>query len=84
MSRWDEKERYKTVRQVKFDEVRSYMENEFEIKTFDGYNFKNNNYDKTFVIRCGHCDGENIDLFDLQDWFDQNREWIDDLREEIK
>lgn len=32
----------------------------------------------------GYMDGESIDLFDLQEWFDKNREWINALKEKTK
>lgn len=88
MPRWSDKERCKVVRQVKHDEVKCYIEWEFNIIRREGfdsekYKRKEDPYSKTFVINCGMCDGEDIDLFDLQDWFDKNREWINSLREEI-
>ena len=84
MAGWDKENRCKIVRKVEHDTVRSYTEFEFNVMKFDGWNYKTADCDKTFVINCGYCDGENIDLFDLQDWFDENRDWINSLREEVK
>jgi hypothetical protein len=30
------------------------------------------------------CDGEDMDLFELQEWFDRNREWINNLKETVE
>lgn len=74
------------VKQV--TEVACYMEHEFKVKKhnrFDCQKYENKEdpWEKTFVIECGVCDGEYIDLFQLQEWFDKNREWIDGLKKEI-
>lgn len=84
MPGWDDKERYEVMRQVKHDEVRSYIEFEFDVIKYDSYDSKKHEFFKAFVINCGVCDGEKIDLFDLQEWFDKNRTWIDMLRQEVK
>lgn len=84
MPQWSDKDRYKTVRDITHEEVKSYIEFGMRIVKHDAYDTtQSGSFRKTFVINCGMCDGESIDLFDLQDWFDKNREWIDGLREEI-
>lgn len=100
MSSWPRKPPYKINNKVHYDsmnvgndngKVRCYMEGGFSIDKFDRfvseiYNKDKNLdcYEKTIVLSCGVCDGENIDLFDLQKWFDNNREWIDSLRKECE
>ncbi len=90
MPQWNEEQRYKRIRTIKHDEVKAYMEWEFHIMRYDGFDPQKDErneedpYNKTFVLSCGICDGESIDLFDLQDWFDKNREWINELRKEIE
>ena len=84
MTGWGNTKRRLVVRNVNHDEVKCYVEFGFDVIRYDGWNRVTKGCDKTFVIRSGHCDGEAIDLFDLQKWFDENREWIDGLREEIE
>ena len=86
MTSWTEKER-QNITQVPNSEVRCYIDqNGFQVMPMDAYNSDDHKagvedpFDKTFVLNCGTYDGENIDLFDLQSWFDKNREWIDSLK----
>jgi len=81
MPQWD-KRHHETLKTVW--DVKCYMDGMFHILYFDGYNHEDSDdpYYKTFVLRCGTYDGEYIDLFQLQDWFDANREWINELRRE--
>ncbi len=85
MPMWEKGPR--TVRQVN-NEVACYMERGFSIDRFDGYQLVEKGhpdpYKKTFVIQCGLHDGESIDLFDLQKWFDENRDWINELKKECE
>lgn len=83
MPRWGREPR--VVRWV--DDVKCYQEQGFTVERFDGFDLKKHNdkqdpYFKTFAINCGLYDGEHIDLFDLQDWFDRNRDWVNGLRAE--
>ncbi len=85
MSQWDDKERSKVVREITHKEVGSYIEFGMHVTKYDAYDTTQaDSCRKTFVISCGMCDGENIDLFDLQEWFDKNRTWIDTLRQEAQ
>jgi len=84
----EEHEKIKTVRD---DEVECHMEGFFDIKkrnksTYEGdpKNITQIELFKTYVIQCGMYDGEQIDLFDLQKWFDDNREWINSLKQECE
>jgi len=87
MPEWGDKERWQVVRKVERQEVKCYTEWSFDIVKYDAYDCNKDKdedpYNKTFVLSCGMYDGESIDLFDLQDWFDKNREWINELRKEI-
>ncbi len=40
--------------------------------------------DGPYYLEVTGCDGECIDLLQLQEWFDRNRDWINGLREVIK
>ena len=81
MPQWSDQERYEIVRHVKHDEVKCYTDWEFYIQRYDEFDLKKHErkedpYSRTY--------GENIDLFDLQEWFDKNRAWIDTLRQEVE
>lgn len=54
------------------------------IMKYDGLDLATGIFYKTFVLSCGSHDGEHIDLFELQEWFDKNREWINSLKEEVQ
>lgn len=90
MPGWDKDNRYKVRLTVKNDVVRCYIDQGgFVVTTYDKFDRENykalkDPYSKTFAIYTGSYDGEYIDLFDLQEWFDKNREWVNSLREEIK
>ena len=65
-------------------DVRAYTEHGLLIEAFPRYVFDKDKWrsEQTYVIDAGCMDGEKIDLFDLQDWFDKNREWINELRKQ--
>lgn len=72
------------------EDARCYMEHGFSVTKYnrfvaDIYEADKNTdcWEKTYVIDCGMYDGERIDLFDLQEWFDNNREWINSLKETL-
>lgn len=89
MSSWGYGKVYTNEKDIHDDEVRCYMEHELFIKKFDRINLEKYDndklsdfYEKTYTLNCGRCDGEDIDLFDLQKWFDNNRKWINSLKKE--
>ncbi len=84
MSGWSKDKHYGVMRAISNKEVKSYIDCGMNVIRYDGWNPQAKECFKTFAINCGSYDGENIDLFDLQDWFDKNREWINSLREEVK
>ena len=89
MTRWDFAKDRQLVRKVRHDEVKCYVEWEFDVARSHRHNSEKykrgeNPTERAFVLKCGVCDGEEIDLFELQDWFDENRDWINSLREEIE
>lgn len=49
----------------------------------DRYDAKADPYTKTFYFSVNGPDGEMMDLFELQKWFDDNRAWIDGLKKEL-
>jgi hypothetical protein len=70
-------------------DVTCHMEREFEIAKCDGFDLKEHEagrdpWYKTYVLSCGRHDGEQIDLFELQRWFDENRDWIDALKKRME
>lgn len=84
---------YKYVKPEHDSNVRCYIDGGFSVERYDGFVSANyekcklsGKYDdcyvKTFVISCGSYDGEHIDLFDMQKWFDDNRDWINSLKKE--
>jgi hypothetical protein len=84
MASWEEKQNEELLRVT---EVECFIEREFFVRRHDkfsceAYNRNEDPWSKTIVIDCGYYDGEKIDLFQLQEWFDRNREWIDQLRRE--
>ena len=86
MPGWGEKLN-KSVKTV--TDVKCYIEGGFDVTRHDKFDHElykvdkdADFYSKTFVINCGQCDGEYIDLFELQEWFDRNREWINQLKKE--
>lgn len=84
MSGWSEDKRCEDIRAIPHDEVKSYIDYGMSVIRYDGYDPTTKKRFKTFAIRAGSYDGENIDLFDLQEWFDKNRTWIDTLRQEAQ
>ena len=91
MPGWPSEERYEVIKTVFGDEVSCYMDGRFGIKKWNKFHVEKYQKDregdfesKTVVIDCGSTDGEQIDLFELQDWFDKNRAWINQLREKAK
>lgn len=75
------------VKGINDKEVRCYTEHGMGIKCYSRYGRDENGtfrYEKTYVIDAGYMDGEKIDLFDLQEWFDENREWINGLKSNLK
>lgn len=67
--------------------VRSSGDDDIEIRRYNGYNQLYNQEDpyfKTIGIICGCYEPGIINLFDLQKWFDDNREWINSLKKECK
>lgn len=84
MPSWEE---HKVIKYFDNEDARCYMDGGFSVSTYNRFMSKIYNsdkkadcYEKTYVINCGSYDGESIDIFDLQEWFDNNREWIDSLK----
>lgn len=91
MPEWKSEELNKVVKEVKTDEVKSYLAQMFSIMKWNNYDLEKYNKkeedcnNKTFVLSFGSSyEGDYIDLFQMQEWFDKNREWIDDLRKQTK
>tara|TARA_R110000765_G_scaffold294204_1_gene389444 strand:+ start:589 stop:834 length:246 start_codon:yes stop_codon:yes gene_type:complete len=66
------------------DTVSCYMDGGFAVEHYSTYNYHGDQSEEiaTVVIQCGSYDGEYINLFELQEWFDDNREWINSLKTE--
>lgn len=82
-----EKEKWEDCKVVKgIEGVRFYIERCSNIQCYSRYIFEKNEtrVEKTYAIVAGYMDGEYIDLFDLQEWFDENREWINSLKDGLK
>lgn len=84
MSGWDDDKRGQDMRAIPHEEVKSYIDYGMRVQRYDGYDPATQECFKTFVISAGSYDGEYIDLFDLQEWFDKNRTWIDMLRQKVQ
>lgn len=86
MAKW---EKSRSVKGVGHAEVRCYMDNGFDVRThqeLDPQLYAAGDPEPwqrvTYVLACSSYDGENINLFDLQAWFDRNRDWINELKKE--
>lgn len=83
---------YDVVKRIDHEEVRFYIERSGLIRCYskveygrdENGNCINSRVEKTYILDVGAMDGEHIDLFDLQEWFDKNREWINSLRAKVK
>lgn len=65
--------------------VKCYTDGQFTIQPFYFYSpyeppKKSIYLGKTLVLSCGSYDGENINLFQLMDWIDANRGWINEQK----
>jgi len=89
MPYWEDEDN-KVVKNFFNEDARCYMEGGFSVTKYSRFinsiyqsDRESDCWEKTYVIDCGACDGERIDLFDLQKWFDDNREWIDNLKDTV-
>lgn len=89
ISEWRE---YDVVKRIDHEEVCFYIERSGLIRCYskckydrdEKGNYINSRFEKTYVLDVGGMEGEHIDLFDLQKWFDNNREWIDSLKVKLE
>lgn len=89
MPNWGPEQYFQSVAGIGDPEVRCYINRGVSISRYDGfnnekYNAKEDPWFKTCIINCNGPDGEYIDLFDLQRWFDNNREMINNLKTECE
>lgn len=77
MGGWNNDDFMRRVRDIPYNEVKSYIDHGMTINRYNDYDPKTRKASKTFAICCGSYDGEHINLFDLQEWFDANRQWIE-------
>ena len=78
----------KVVKSIEHKDVRCYIEHGCNVMSYSAYTKDETkdgcHYEKTYVLSSGCCDGEHMDLFDLQKWFDENREWINGLKTSLE
>ena len=81
------------IRTVSSPEVHSFLTGRFDVVRTNKHDLKNEKdpqnlehlISKTYALNFGSaCEGDLVDLFDLQKWFDDNREWINVLKEECE
>ena len=91
MPSWTTEQLSEKIRDLTNEDFHCYMEFGCGIRRFNKFISKEYRkdeqtdcYEKTYALRSGVCDGEDMDLFELQEWFDRNREWINNLKETVE